>query len=66
MHIEVDSGRCNGCGVCVDTCPCDCLRIDETTGIAALRYPDDCWYCGCCEIDCPAEAISASLPYQIP
>jgi adenylylsulfate reductase subunit B len=65
MHIKVDSVLCNGCGICVDICPCDCLRIGDESGIAELRYEDDCWFCGSCELDCPSKAIDAGLPYEI-
>ena len=25
-------------------------------------YPDECWHCGVCMMDCPTDAIRMSLP----
>ena len=27
-----------------------------------VAYPDECWHCGACMMDCPAEAIRLNLP----
>jgi len=34
MQIQVNSEKCNGCGVCIDICPCDVLRLNGETGLA--------------------------------
>ena len=53
---EVLPYRCIGCGVCVQSCMNDVLRMKK--GKAAIVYPDDCSACFACEVDCPREAIS--------
>jgi NAD-dependent dihydropyrimidine dehydrogenase PreA subunit len=63
MQIQVNSEKCNGCGVCIDICPCDVLRLNGETGLAEGKYEMDCWYCGACEMDCPRQAIVVDLPY---
>lgn len=61
MAIEkIDDGLCNGCGICVDTCPTDVLRMDDKTGKAYIAYPIDCTVCFLCEWDCPESAIHVS------
>ena len=61
MAIErIDTDLCNGCGICVDTCWMDVLRIDENTGKAIIKYISDCLACTFCELDCPENAIFAS------
>ena len=48
------------CGLCVDDCPYDVLAIDEETGKAVVRYPEDCHDCYfffLCEKACPTGAI---------
>jgi len=65
MQIRVSAERCNGCGICVDICPCDVFRMNDGTGLAEAKYEIDCWYCGACELDCPTQAITVNLPYLI-
>lgn len=58
---------------CVDVCPVDCIvgpvPLDELRSVPAAERgakfptvqmfvdPDDCIDCGCCEAECPADAI---------
>jgi len=60
MIETIDLERCNGCGICVDRCPLDTLRLRPSPeGIKAfIAYPDDCMTCFECEVECPAKAIS--------
>lgn len=63
--IKIDVHKCDGCGKCVNICPCDVIRIDENSKKAFLKYADECWYCGSCVIECPKGAITLVLPYLI-
>lgn len=65
MPIRVDPNKCNGCGICVEMCLGDVLRMDENTKLPFTKYPDDCWYCGACEADCPEGALELILPYLV-
>ncbi len=56
---EIDSYRCIGCGVCVQSCQCDVIRMKR--GKACIAYKDDCAACFACIEDCPREAISMGL-----
>ena len=61
MPIErIDPELCNGCGICVDSCMVDVIRMDEEGKKAIARYPEDCTGCTFCEQDCPENAISLS------
>lgn len=57
MIRKIDEQRCNGCGLCVEACPMDVLRLEEKDGVevAVIRYPQDCMSCFNCEQDCPEE-----------
>lgn len=47
MSIEtVDPDLCNGCRLCLDTCPTDCFRLDTLVAERAEQPP--------CQIACPA------------
>ena len=61
MAIErIDESLCDGCGICVDNCPMDVIRINEKKGKAYVAYPADCGVCFQCVTDCPVGAVSVS------
>lgn len=61
MSIEsIDTELCTGCGLCVDACPMDVIRIEKTNKKAIIKYLEDCMCCSWCEIDCPQNAIYVS------
>ena len=61
MAIErIDIDLCTGCGICVDACPMDVIRMDEKIGKAVIKYPEDCMLCLYCEFECPVNAIYVS------
>jgi NAD-dependent dihydropyrimidine dehydrogenase PreA subunit len=59
-RIDIDLDRCNGCGICVNSCAVDVIRLDEKSKKAIAKYPEECMLCGYCEIDCPEKAIYLS------
>jgi NAD-dependent dihydropyrimidine dehydrogenase PreA subunit len=61
MAIErIDTEKCNGCGVCADTCSQDVIRMDLKAKRAVVSYPEDCTTCAICELECPRQAIFVS------
>ena len=65
VWIKIDQKRCNRCGICVDMCPMDVLRMGSK-GYPIMRYSDDCWYCDICVFVCPRQAVTLTdLPYLI-
>ncbi|NDY74164.1 [Fe-S]-binding protein [Desulfobacter hydrogenophilus] len=61
MPVEnIDKDKCIGCGTCIETCPMDVLRLDETSGQSKIVYPQDCQICHLCRIFCPEDAITIS------
>ena len=54
---KIDTKLCNGCGICVEHCPMDVLRIDEETEKAFAKYIRDCQCCYRCVRECPEGAI---------
>ncbi|HHX63960.1 MAG TPA: 4Fe-4S binding protein [Chloroflexi bacterium] len=66
VRVEIDRTLCNGCNVCVHTCPRDVLAIDgaQWTGgfhpvkVAAIGR---CTACRNCEALCPTHAIRVAV-----
>lgn len=56
-HIEIRVDECKGCGLCVITCPVDCLEIAETLNIMGYNpvhyLGRGCTGCGICFYVCP-------------
>jgi NAD-dependent dihydropyrimidine dehydrogenase PreA subunit len=53
-HIYFDENICDGCGRCVDVCMCDTFEKNPQKGKPPIvRYPEECWFCGCCITHCP-------------
>ena len=57
----IDPQLCDGCGLCVRTCPTKALTLLE--GIAVVANPLACEYSGLCEAVCPTRAITR--PFEI-
>lgn len=50
---QVDEILCSACGLCVETCQFDALRMDNTVRVDSIR----CVGCGVCVLNCPNEAL---------
>ncbi len=58
ISIKIDNSNCNGCGDCVEICPCTVYELkDEKAVVVDI---DACTDCGLCEKQCPTGAISVS------
>jgi heterodisulfide reductase subunit A len=59
--IHVDRDRCDGCGMCIDTCPTNALEIVPNKNRPGRKivfvHPKLCKGCGVCQATCPKEAL---------
>ena len=61
MTIErIDPDLCNGCGICINVCSMDVIRMDDDSKKAVIKYPEECMCCAFCEYECPEKAIYVS------
>lgn len=61
--IKIIYSRCKGCGRCYEICPVDIFGFDTETKLVTVDYPEECWYCGACILECPSKgAIQMEIP----
>lgn len=53
--LELDAGKCTGCGMCTVVCPHGVLQMNDRK--AAIADPDGCMECGACANNCPVAAV---------
>jgi len=54
--------KCNACGTCVDICPTDVFRVAGKRTPPLVKYPEECWHCNACVLDCRQSAVTLRLP----
>ncbi len=64
MSIAVDKLKCKGCGQCMEVCPGNLIKKDDS-GKAYIKYPKDCWGCCSCIKECSFDAIALYLGADI-
>lgn len=60
MIETIDNSLCTGCGICVNSCPMDVIRLEKKKKKAVIQYPEDCCSCNMCRVDCPEHAVDVS------
>jgi NAD-dependent dihydropyrimidine dehydrogenase PreA subunit len=59
LTLELDSSKCNNCGMCIKVCPHDVFTLKDKKVYIAKR--DYCMECGACKINCPQKAILVNV-----
>jgi len=62
MPPVIDKTICGNCGTCIDNCPLDVLHWSADGRETEVKYPEECWHCNACKLDCPNGAIQLRLP----
>ena len=63
MPPIIDDKKCTACGICVDMCPQDVFFDSKEGEIPVVAYPEECWHCDACVLECPVEgAVRLRIP----
>ena len=62
MPPVIQKQMCVGCGTCAEICCMDVYGPMGQGGYPVVRYPEECWHCRACVMDCPAGAIQLRYP----
>jgi len=66
MPPIINKENCIACGQCADVCPMDVFFGSEENEIPVVAYPDECWHCNACVLDCPVDdAIKLRIPLPL-
>lgn len=56
-RIVIDEDKCVGCGICVEYCHVDAIRINEERTVVEVVDLESCIECHSCQQRCPHKAI---------
>lgn len=56
VTLELDQGKCNGCGLCIEVCPQQVFTLNGKR--SSITDRDACLECGACARNCAPGAIS--------
>jgi len=62
--VNIDYDTCINCGICIQSCPVDVLRINKETRWLEATYWEDCMLCKLCELDCPEPGAIVISPQK--
>ena len=67
MPPIINEEKCIGCTRCANIWTRDVFGPAEPKKVPAIRYPDECWHCRACIMECPVGAIEMRypLPYML-
>lgn len=64
MPPVINRDKCTKCTMCAQICPLDVFRVEGSgkEREIVIRYPDECWHCRACAIECAQGAITMRYP----
>ena len=65
MPPVINRETCIACNKCALICCMDVFGPVKVKEIPTVRYPEECWHCRSCVMDCPVDAIRLYYPLPL-
>lgn len=65
MPPVIDAKKCIACGTCANICAMDVFGPTPPQSVPKVAFPEECWHCRACVLDCPAQAICLRYPLPL-
>lgn len=63
MPPVIDRKLCIQCQICADICPVSVFSLPKKEkSYPEVKFPEECWHCNACVLDCPKKAITLRIP----
>ena len=63
MPPIINRDRCTGCGTCAMICNSHIFSHQRHENkVPEVKFPEECWHCNSCVLDCPAGAVTLRMP----
>lgn len=62
MPPVIEKSKCVACNTCAQICVMNVFGPVTPGEIPQVRYPEECWHCRACVMDCPKGAITLRYP----
>lgn len=62
MPPMINEEKCIACNTCAQICGMDVFGPVVVKRKPTVRYPEECWHCRACVMDCPVGAIEMRYP----
>ena len=62
MPPIINSSKCTACNTCAQICTMNVFGPVVRGQMPVVRFPEECWHCRACVMDCPVGAIDLRYP----
>ena len=62
MPPIIDKSKCVACNTCAQICTMNVFGPVTPGKIPVVRFPEECWHCRACVMDCPKGALDLRYP----
>lgn len=62
MPPIINKEKCTACNTCASVCTMNVFGPVTPGQVPVVRYPEECWHCRACVMDCPHGALDLRYP----